>query len=204
NFNECGLPKKMALELFDPFIMRELEARGYVNTIKAAKKMMEREAPEVYDILEDIIKDHPVLLNRAPTLHRLGVQAFMPKLVEGKAIRLHPLSCTAFNADFDGDQMAVHVPLSTEARLEATNLMLAENNILSPANGKPIATPAQDMVLGLFYITKAVANDDRYAGAKTDEEKRKLVPHFSSPAEALMALDHKRVTLHEEIMVRIA
>jgi DNA-directed RNA polymerase subunit beta' len=137
-----------------------------VNTIKAAKKMMEREAPEVYDILDDIIKDHPVLLNRAPTLHRLGVQAFMPRLVEGKAIRLHPLSCTAFNADFDGDQMAVHVPLSTEAKLEAMNLMLAENNILSPANGKPISTPAQDMVLGLFYITKLVPNEERYASAK--------------------------------------
>jgi len=203
NFNQCGLPKKMALELFDPFIIRELEARGYVNTIKAAKKMMEREAPEVYDILDDIIKDHPVLLNRAPTLHRLGVQAFMPKLVEGKAIRLHPLSCTAFNADFDGDQMAVHVPLSTEAKLEALNMMLAENNILSPANGKPIATPAQDMVLGLFYITKQVPNEERYAGAKTDEERRALQPRFSSPDEAIMALNHKKVTLHEEVIVRM-
>src|SRR5690606_11209401 len=188
NFNECGLPKKMALELFDPFIMRELEARGYVNTIKAAKKMMEREAPEVYDILEDIIKDHPVLLNRAPTLHRLGVQAFMPKLVEGKAIRLHPLSCTAFNADFDGDQMAVHVPLSTEAKLEAINLMLAENINPSPANGKPISTPAQDMVLGLFYLTKVVANEERYASAKTEEERLKLNPRFASREEAIMAL----------------
>ncbi len=204
NFNQCGLPKKMALELFDPFIIRELEARGYVNTIKAAKKMMEREAPEVYDILDDIIKDHPVLLNRAPTLHRLGVQAFMPKLVEGKAIRLHPLSCTAFNADFDGDQMAVHVPLSTEAKLEAMNLMLAENNILSPANGKPIATPAQDMVLGLFYITKMVPNEERYAAAKTDKEKQRLMPQFASREEAIMALNHKKVTLHEEVMVRMS
>ncbi len=204
NFNECGLPKKMALELFDPFIIRELESRGYVNTIKAAKKMMEREAPEVYDILDDIIKDHPVLLNRAPTLHRLGVQAFMPRLVEGKAIRLHPLSCTAFNADFDGDQMAVHVPLSTEAKLEAMNLMLAENNILSPANGKPISTPAQDMVLGLFYITKLVINEKRYTGVKTDEEKQRLMPRFSSRDEAIMALNHKVVTLQEEVIVRLA
>ncbi|MBX7244511.1 MAG: DNA-directed RNA polymerase subunit beta' [Candidatus Sumerlaeaceae bacterium] len=201
-FNECGLPKKMALELFDPFIIRELERRGYVNTIKSAKKMMEREAPEVYDILDDIIKDHPVLLNRAPTLHRLGVQAFMPKLVEGKAIQLHPLACAAFNADFDGDQMAVHVPLSTEAKLEAKNLMLAENNILSPATGKPIATPTQDMVLGLFYMTKVVPNDERYAGAKNDKDRERLVPRFSSPEEAVMALNHKQIKLHEEILVR--
>ena len=175
-FNECGLPKKMALELFDPFIIRELEKRGYVNTIKAAKKLMEREAPEVYDILDDIIRDHPVLLNRAPTLHRLGVQAFMPKLVEGKAIRLHPMACAAFNADFDGDQMAVHVPLSTEAKLEARTMILAENNILSPANGKPIATPTQDMVLGLFYMTKMVQNEVRYAdiGVPATDKDAKL------------------------------
>src|SRR5690606_11332953 len=162
-FNECGLPKRMALELFDPFIIRELEKRGYCTTIKSAKKMMEREEPVVYDILDDVIKDHPVLLNRAPTLHRLGVQAFMPKLVEGKAIRLHPLSCAAFNADFDGDQMAVHVPLSIEARLESKMLMLAQNNILAPSNGKPIATPSQDIVLGCFYLTKI-----RHNGMKGD------------------------------------
>jgi DNA-directed RNA polymerase subunit beta' len=203
-FNECGLPKKMALELFDPFIVRELEKRGFVNTIKSAKKMMEKEAPEVYDILDDIIKDHPVLLNRAPTLHRLGVQAFMPKLVEGKAIQLHPLACTAFNADFDGDQMAVHVPLSTEAKLEAKNLMLAENNILSPANGRPTATPSQDMVLGLFYMTKMVPNEQRYAKAKTDAERERLIPRFASPDECILAYNHNQVTLHEEVMVRLA
>jgi len=155
-FNECGLPKKMALELFDPFIIRELERRGHCNTIKSAKKLIEKEDPVVYDILEDIIRDHPVLLNRAPTLHRLGVQAFMPKLVEGKAIRLHPLACAAFNADFDGDQMAVHIPLSTEARFESKFLMLAENNILKPADGRPVATPSQDIVLGCFYLTKII------------------------------------------------
>ena len=154
HFNECGLPKKMALELFDPFIIHELQKRGHCNTIKSAKRMIEKEEPVVYDILDDIIHDHPVLLNRAPTLHRLGVQAFMPRLVEGKAIRLHPLACTAFNADFDGDQMAVHVPLSTEAKMEAHLLMLAENNIISPASGGPISTPSQDMVLGCFYLTK--------------------------------------------------
>jgi DNA-directed RNA polymerase subunit beta' len=155
-FSECGLPKKMALELFDPFIIRELEKRGHCNTIKSAKKMIEKEEPVVFDILEDIIRDHPVLLNRAPTLHRLGIQAFMPKLVEGKAIRLHPLACAAFNADFDGDQMAVHIPLSTEARFECKYLMLAENNILKPADGRPVATPSQDIVLGCFYLTKIV------------------------------------------------
>ncbi len=155
-FNQCGLPKKMALELFDPFIIRELEKRGHCNTIKSAKKMIEKEDPVVYDILEDIIRDHPVLLNRAPTLHRLGVQAFMPKLVEGKAIRLHPLACAAFNADFDGDQMAVHIPLSTEARFESKFLMLAENNILKPSDGRPVATPSQDIVLGCFYLTKII------------------------------------------------
>jgi len=202
-FNECGLPKKMALELFDPFIIRELERRGYVNTIKAAKKMMEREAPEVYDILDDIIKDHPVLLNRAPTLHRLGVQAFMPKLVEGKAIRLHPQSCAAFNADFDGDQMAVHVPLSTEAKLEAKTMILAENNILSPANGKPIATPTQDMVLGLFYMTKLVVNEERYKDCTTEEERRRRMPHFASVEEAIMAYNHKKVKLQEEVIIRL-
>ncbi|MCX7718280.1 MAG: DNA-directed RNA polymerase subunit beta' [Candidatus Sumerlaeaceae bacterium] len=202
-FNECGLPKKMALELFDPFIIRELEKRGYVNSIKSAKKIMEKEAPEVYDILDDIIKDHPVLLNRAPTLHRLGVQAFMPKLVEGKAIQLHPLACTAFNADFDGDQMAVHVPLSTEAKLEAKNLMLAENNILSPANGRPTATPSQDMVLGLFYMTKMVPNEERYAKAKTDKDRERLMPRFASTDECILAYNHKQVTLHEEVLVRL-
>ena len=190
-FNQCGLPKKMALELFDPFIIHELQKRGHCNTIKSAKRMMEKEEPVVYDILDDIIQDHPVLLNRAPTLHRLGVQAFMPKLVEGKAIQLHPLACAAFNADFDGDQMAVHVPLSTEAKLEARLLMLAENNILSPANGFPIASPSQDMVLGCFYVTKMVP------GAKGEGMR------FADPDEALMAYQYERVALQAEVEVRI-
>src|SRR5438445_667406 len=152
--HQCGLPKKMALELFKPFILRKLEERGIASSIKAAKKFVEKERPEVWDILEDVIKEHPVLLNRAPTLHRLGIQAFEPILVEGKAIEIHPLVCTAFNADFDGDQVAVHVPLSMEAQLEAQVLMLSSNNILSPANGAPLAVPTQDMVLGIYYLTK--------------------------------------------------
>src|SRR5476649_1781709 len=153
--HQCGLPKKMALELFKPFIYNKLEERGLVTTIKSAKKLVEKERPEVWDILEDVIKEHPVLLNRAPTLHRLGIQAFEPTLVEGKAIRIHPLVCTAFNADFDGDQMAVHIPLSPEAQIEASVLMLSSNNVLSPANGAPITVPSQDIVLGCYYLTKA-------------------------------------------------
>ena len=152
--HQCGLPKKMALELFKPFIYNKLEERGYVTTIKSAKKMVEKERPEVWDILEEVISEHPVLLNRAPTLHRLGIQAFEPVLIEGKAIQLHPLVCAAFNADFDGDQMAVHVPLSIEAQMEARVLMMSTNNILSPANGKPIINPTQDIVLGLYYMTR--------------------------------------------------
>ena len=151
--HQCGLPKKMALELFKPFIYSKLELYGIATTIKAAKRMVEKERPEVWDILEEVIREHPVLLNRAPTLHRLGIQAFEPVLIEGKAIQLHPLVCTAFNADFDGDQMAVHVPLSLEAQLEARVLMMSTNNILCPANGKPIIVPSQDIVLGLYYIT---------------------------------------------------
>src|ERR1700691_1283759 len=153
--NQCGLPKKMALELFKPFIYHRLEQRGHCTTIKQAKELVEQQDPVVWDILEEVIKDHPILLNRAPTLHRLGIQAFEPVLVEGKAIKLHPLTCTAFNADFDGDQMAVHIPLSPEAQIEAATLMLSSNNILSPAHGAPIAVPTQDMVLGLYYLTKA-------------------------------------------------
>jgi DNA-directed RNA polymerase subunit beta' len=153
--NQCGLPKKMALELFKPFIYHRLEQRGHCTTIKQAKELVEQQDPVVWDILEEVIKDHPILLNRAPTLHRLGIQAFEPVLVEGKAIKLHPLTCTAFNADFDGDQMAVHIPLSPEAQIEASTLMLSANNILSPAHGAPIAVPSQDMVLGLYYLTKA-------------------------------------------------
>ncbi|NUP89478.1 MAG: DNA-directed RNA polymerase subunit beta' [Candidatus Sumerlaeia bacterium] len=190
-FNQCGLPKKMALELFDPFIIHELQKRGYCNTIKSAKKMMEREEPVVYDILDEIIADHPVMLNRAPTLHRLGVQAFMPKLVEGKAIRLHPLACAAFNADFDGDQMAVHVPLSVEAKMEAKLLMLAENNILSPASGRPIATPSQDVVLGCYYLTKM------RRGAKGEGMA------FASPEEVQLAQALGHVDLHAEVSVRV-
>src|SRR5712672_843934 len=151
---QCGLPEKMALELFKPFIYSKLEIRGLAATIKMAKKMVEKERPEVWDILEEVIREHPVLLNRAPTLHRLGIQAFEPILIEGKAIQLHPLVCTAFNADFDGDQMAVHVPLSLEAQLEARVLMMSSNNILSPANGDPIIVPSQDVVLGLYYLTR--------------------------------------------------
>ena len=152
--HQCGLPKKMALELFKPFIFQKLQLRGEASTIKAAKRLVEREGPEVWDILEEVIREHPVLLNRAPTLHRLGIQAFEPVLIEGKAIQLHPLVCTAFNADFDGDQMAVHVPLSLEAQLEARALMMSSNNILSPANGEPIIVPSQDVVLGLYYMTR--------------------------------------------------
>ncbi|HXW69233.1 MAG TPA: DNA-directed RNA polymerase subunit beta', partial [Dissulfurispiraceae bacterium] len=152
--NQCGLPKRMALELFKPFVFNKLEEKGYATTIKQAKRLVEHEQPEVWDALEDVISEHPVLLNRAPTLHRLGIQAFDPVLVEGKAIKLHPLVCTAFNADFDGDQMAVHVPLSVEAQIEARVLMLSVNNLLSPANGKPVVVPTQDMVLGLYYLTK--------------------------------------------------
>src|SRR6195952_745188 len=156
--HQCGLPKKMALELFKPFIYHRLEQRGHCTTIKQAKEMVEQQDPVVWDILEEVIKDHPILLNRAPTLPRLGIQAFEPVLVEGKAIKLHPLTCTAFNADFDGDQMAVHIPLSPEAQVEASTLMLASNNILSPAHGAPIAVPTQDMVLGLYYLTKMRPN----------------------------------------------
>ena len=153
--HQCGLPKKMALELFKPFIYNKLEERGLVATIKQAKEMVEQQRPEVWDVLDEVIREHPVLLNRAPTLHRLGIQAFEPVLVEGKAIRIHPLVCTAFNADFDGDQMAVHVPLSPEAQIEASVLMMSSNNILSPASGAPIAVPSQDIVLGCYYLTKA-------------------------------------------------
>ena len=152
--HQCGLPKAMAVELFKPFIIHKLVEKGIAETVKRAKKIVEKESPEVYEILEEIIQDHPVLLNRAPTLHRLGIQAFEPVLVEGKAIRIHPLVCAAFNADFDGDQMAVHVPLSFEAQLEARMLMISSNNILKPSDGRPVAEPSQDMVLGSYFLTK--------------------------------------------------
>ncbi|UCD64324.1 MAG: DNA-directed RNA polymerase subunit beta' [Candidatus Zixiibacteriota bacterium] len=189
--HQCGLPKNMALELFKPFIIMKLEEKGYVQTVKSAKKLVEKERPEVWDILEEIIEDHPVLLNRAPTLHRLGIQAFYPVLVEGKAIRLHPLVCAAFNADFDGDQMAVHVPLSFEAQLEARILMLSTNNILLPSSGRPIAVPSQDIVLGCYYLTKASAGG-RGEGMS-----------FTSIDEAMAAYDHGHLDLHSLINVRI-
>ena len=161
--HQCGLPKKMALELFKPFVMRQLVEKGFAHNIKSAKRIVERVRPEVWDVLEEVIKDHPVLLNRAPTLHRLGIQAFMPVLVEGSAIQIHPLVCTAFNADFDGDQMAVHVPLSTAAQEEARTMMLSTANLLSPADGSPVVAPTQDMVLGCYYLTMdaAASNEGR-------------------------------------------
>jgi DNA-directed RNA polymerase subunit beta' len=189
--HQCGLPKKMALELFKPFIFNKLELLGLATTIKAAKKKVEEEGPEVWDILEDVIREHPVLLNRAPTLHRLGIQAFEPVLIEGKAIQLHPLVCAAFNADFDGDQMAVHVPLSLEAQMEARTLMLASNNVLSPANGEPIIVPSQDIVLGLYYMTR------EKIAAKGEGMK------FSDMHEAKRAYDQGFVDLHAKVTVRI-
>ena len=188
--NQCGLPKEMAIELFKPFVVNKLIERGFVQNIKSAKKMIERSDAKVWDILEEIIDGHPVMLNRAPTLHRLGIQAFEPKLVEGRAIKLHPLVCTAFNADFDGDQMAVHVPLSIEAQTEARMLMLATNNILAPANGKPIITPSQDMVLGMYYLTIMKNPDQEVKG------------YFYSFQDAISALEAKVITLHDKIVVR--
>jgi DNA-directed RNA polymerase subunit beta' len=190
--HQCGLPKKMALELFKPFIYNQLEKQGYAATIKQAREMVDRQEPVVWDILEEVIREHPVLLNRAPTLHRLGIQAFEPVLVEGKAIKIHPLVCTAFNADFDGDQMAVHIPLSPEAQIEAAVLMLASNNILSPASGQPIAVPSQDIVLGCYYLTK-----DK-PGAKGEGRV------FSSTDEVLLALDAKEVTTQTPIKLRVS
>ena len=183
---ECGLPKLMAAELYKPFIIRKLIERGIVKTVKSAKKIVDRREPVIWDILENVMKGHPVLLNRAPTLHRLGIQAFQPKLIEGKAIQLHPLACTAFNADFDGDQMAVHLPLSNEAVLEAQILMLQSHNILNPANGAPITVPSQDMVLGLYYITKI------RPGAKGEGLT------FYGPEEAIIAHNEGRCDLHAQ------
>ena len=192
--HQCGLPKKMALELFKPFIYAKLEKYGHATTIKAAKRMVEKERPEVWDILEEVIREHPVLLNRAPTLHRLGIQAFEPALIEGKAIQLHPLVCTAFNADFDGDQMAVHVPLSIEAQLEARVLMMSTNNILSPANGKPIIVPSQDIVLGLYYLSLETPEF-----RATSDEKAAA---FANIGEIEHALHARVVTLHSKIRAR--
>jgi DNA-directed RNA polymerase subunit beta' len=200
--HEVGLPKKMALELFKPFIYNKLEQRGLVTTIKSAKRMVEREAEEVWDILEEVIKEHPVFLNRAPTLHRLGIQAFEPVLIEGKAIQLHPLVCTAFNADFDGDQMAVHVPLCIEAQMEARVLMMSTNNILSPASGKPIIVPSQDIVLGLYYMTR----ERPYAQGERNENPAIdgfFVGVYGSPEEVRMAYDHGSLALQARVRVRL-
>jgi len=188
--HQCGLPKKMALELFEPFIIRKFREQGFAQTIKTAKRMVEKERTEVWDILDEVIKDHPVLLNRAPTLHRLGIQAFQPLLIEGKAIRVHPLVCTAFNADFDGDQMAVHVPLSIEAQLEARILMLASNNLFSPASGKPIVTPTQDIILGCYYLTKIT------------EGLQGQGMMFSDIEEAVLAFQDQQVALHAKVKLR--
>ena len=193
--HECGLPKDMAAELYKPFIIRKMIERGVVKTVKSAKKIVDKKDPIVWDILENILKGHPVLLNRAPTLHRLGIQAFQPKLIEGKAIRLHPLVTTAFNADFDGDQMAVHLPLGNAAILEAQLLMLASHNILNPANGAPIAVPSQDMVLGLYYITKArVSTPERKVNGEGGI--------FYSPEEVIIAYNEGKLELHAQIKVK--
>ena len=191
HMHECGLPKLMAAELYKPFIIRKLIERGIVKTVRSAKKIVDKKEPVIWDILENVMKGHPVLLNRAPTLHRLGIQAFQPKLIEGKAIQLHPLACTAFNADFDGDQMAVHLPLGNAAILEAQLLMLGSHNILNPANGAPITVPSQDMVLGLYYITKP------RAGAKGEGMK------FYGPEEVIIAYNEGRVDLHARISIRL-
>ena len=190
--HQCGLPKQMALELFKPFVMKRLVDQNLAQNIKSAKRMVERARPQVWDVLEEVIREHPVLLNRAPTLHRLGIQAFEPVLVEGKAIKIHPLVCAAFNADFDGDQMAVHVPLSAEAQAEARILMLSANNILSPAHGRPIATPSQDMVLGLYYLSLG----------EDEDVKDEQIPTFGSVAEALLALD-RGYSLHTPVRIRL-
>ena len=185
--HQCGLPKKMALELFKPFIYNKLESYGFASTLKSARKMVESERPEVWDILDEVIREHPILLNRAPTLHRLGIQAFEPILIEGKAIQLHPLVCTAFNADFDGDQMAVHIPLSLEAQLEARVLMMSTNNILSPSSGKPIIVPSQDIVLGIYYLSLI-------------NEKEEAKKYYSHVGEVEFALENKSIELHTPIL----
>src|SRR3954471_10203730 len=191
--HQCGLPKKMALVLFEPFIIRRLKDLGYVHTVRSAKKMIERQTPEVWDILEEVTKGHPVLLNRAPTLHRLSIQAFEPQLIEGEAIRIHPLVCTAYNADFDGDQMAVHVPLSVEAQLEARMLMLAPNNIFSPSSGKPITTPSQDITLGCYYITQ---------NPRTVKKDGRHVPLFAEASEVEFAMVDGTIKTHDRILFK--
>ena len=194
--HQCGLPKKMALELFKPFVMRQLVEKGFAHNIKSAKRIVERVRPEVWDVLEEVIKDHPVLLNRAPTLHRLGIQAFMPVLVEGSAIQIHPLVCTAFNADFDGDQMAVHVPLSTAAQEEARTMMLSTANLLSPADGSPVVAPTQDMVLGCYYLTMDAAAKPKGRRMRIFADRGRGDPRLPAPRE-------DRRTLHEPIDVEV-
>ncbi len=189
--HQCGLPREMAIELFQPFVIHRLIKQGLVNNIKAAKKLIQRNDPQIWDVLEEVIDGHPVLLNRAPTLHRLGIQSFEPILVEGRAIQIHPLVCPAFNADFDGDQMAVHVPLSLESQAEARLLMLASNNILSPATGRPIVTPSQDMVLGCYYLTAENPKATKGAGR-----------YFSSLEDVITAYDQKLIDLHSYVWVR--
>lgn len=197
--HQCGLPKQMALELFKPFVMKRLVDKNYAQNVKAAKRKVERQHPEVWDVLDEVIREHPVLLNRAPTLHRLGIQAFEPQLIEGKAIQLHPLACGAFNADFDGDQMAVHLPLCAEAQAEARILMLSTNNILKPSDGRPVAMPSQDMIYGLFHLTADVAPD---ADLNAPEVAESELPHYSSVAEAIMAFDLRQITLNTKIRLR--
>ncbi|PIW58695.1 MAG: DNA-directed RNA polymerase subunit beta', partial [Candidatus Omnitrophica bacterium CG12_big_fil_rev_8_21_14_0_65_50_5] len=189
--DQCGLPKKMALELFEPFIIRKLREKGYVHTIKGAKRMVERAQVEVWDILDEVIRDHPVMLNRAPTLHRLSVQAFYPILVEGKAIKLHPLVCAAFNADFDGDQMAVHIPLSIEAQMECRLQILSVNNLFSPADGRPVISPSQDVVLGLYYLTKENPGLGDYTRT------------FSNMEEAVVAFNDGIIQMHQRVKLRL-
>src|SRR5438105_3718538 len=217
--HQCGLPKKIALELFQPVIIRRLKELGHADTIKSAKKMLERKAEEVWDILEEVIKNHPVLLNRAPTLHRMGIQAVEPVLIEGNAIRIHPLVCKGFNADFDGDQMAVHLPLSIEAQVEATVLMMSTNNIFSPANGQPIISPSQDIVMGCYYLTASrgqersgVANVDRYEPAGTLKAVRFPLDEpcedgegmvFANPSEVFAAYGQKKLGVHARVQVRL-
>src|SRR3954463_4624083 len=194
--HQCGLPKKIALELFQPFIIRRLKEQGYADTIKSAKKILERKDDEVWDVLEEVIKGHPVLLNRAPTLHRMGIQAFYPVLVEGDAIKLHPLVCAGFNADFDGDQMAVHLPLSLEAQIEAAMLMISTNNIFSPANGHPIITPSQDIVMGCYYLTASRGEE----GEKVELGDGMV---FHSPMEVFRAYQQGRLGVHAKVRVRL-
>jgi DNA-directed RNA polymerase subunit beta' len=200
--HQCGLPKEMAIELFQPFVIHRLIRQNIVNNIKAAKKLIQKADDEVMQVLQEVIEGHPILLNRAPTLHRLGIQAFEPKLVDGRAIQLHPLVCPAFNADFDGDQMAVHVPLAIEAQTEARMLMLASNNILSPATGEPIITPSQDMVLGAYYLTAEQPGSSRPSfPVRASDDRSRL---FASLDDVLAAFEEKHLKLHDWIWVRFA